>query len=655
MEMARKDRFEKGFLAKSMDMSVDPFDNFYQYACGSWLKRHNIPKDKPLIGSFQKLSDLTDSLLRDIVYDSVGHRTGTNCRVVRDLYLSFMDYRTRNALGFAPVANMLNDIEALNSKEQLIGHLAAMELRGVSAFFEIEVSEDAKDSSVYALYAWQGGISLPDRDYYLAERFARIRKRYLRYIRTVFDLYGGLVERAGDFSNTVLAVEKGIAAASRPNSELIDPVKNYHLMKISAFDRRYRNIRFKDFCRNIGAKDIRNVVVGQPDFFDSIDRLIAKSSVSDIKIYLQWRVLNSLSMLLGKNSEDRAFDFYGTALIGTKKMRPRWKRALSFVKSAGGEALGELYARRYLTKRETAKAKLLAEDIRLSLIGRIKELDWMGGKTKAKALEKLMVMKVKVGKPKKFRNYGSLITDKKTLMENWINAYRFDFDRDMARIGKKVDEDEWEMDVHAVNAMYNPAKNSIIIPAGILKPPFFDAAADDAVNYACIGSVIGHEITHGFDSSGSKFDKDGNMVEWWGAKDRAKFEKKCGEVERLYGSIDVLPGIKLNGKLTVLENVADLGGLRIAYDALEKSVERSRRKSIAGFTPEQRFFISNAQLWKGKKRIELKKMYALVDTHSPEDVRGLVPIVTHPAFKNAFAGLSRLDKIKQPHKEISVW
>ena len=638
-----------------MDKHVDPFDNFYLYACGSWLKNHEIPSDKSSIGTFYKLHDKTQVLLRKIAEDS-NTQKGVNRRVVNDMYSSFMDYRTRNKLGFEPVKGMLSEIDTINSKKELVKHLGIARLHGIETFFGLDVEEDAKDSSVYALCAWQGGIGLPDRDYYLAKEFAGIRDKYIKYICGMFDLYGHLDGKSADFATAVFTLEKELAHASKPNSELTDPVKNYNLMKSSELERRYRNIGFGKLCANIGAKHVDSIVIGQPEFFDCVDKLIAQSSLSEIKAYLQWCILNGFSGSLGKDPDDRRFDFYGKSVIGNKKMKPKWKRAVGFVQSAAGEALGEIYAANYLSKRDIEKAKLLVEDIRHSLMDRIKALDWMGDKTKSRAIEKLEAMRAYVGRPKRFREYARLETDSKTLADNLINVCRFELDRDVGRIGKKVDREEWKMDVYEVNAIYDPSNNSITIPAGILKPPFFDANADDAVNYAGIGSIIGHEITHGFDSSGSKFDKEGNMVEWWSKRDRKMFEMRCKEIERVYGSMYVLPGLKLNGKLTETENIADLGGIRIAYDALQRSIRRNGgNRIIDGFTQEQIFFISYAQLWRGKNREGLKRMYALADTHSPQEIRGLIPVVTHPSFRNAFAGLSRIGTIKQPHKEISIW
>ena len=438
--------------------------------------------------------------------------------------------------------------------------------------------------------------------------------------------------------------------------QLRDSIKNYNKMSISSALKRYANLGISTIYEGLYVRDPEYVVVGQPEFFDKLDRIFATEKIETARAYLQWNILNDYSSMLHDAAVKEHFDFFGRKLIGQKEMRPRWKRGISLVSSMLGEALGAIYVKEDFGEDARRKALSLVKGLQSSFRTRLQSVDWMEPSTRRKALDKLDSMTLKVGYPKKFRDYSRLVMDGSSLIENFAAAYDFELKRDMSRVGKKVDREEWDMNAYTVNAYYNPSKNEIVIPAGIFQPPFFDKAIDQAVNYGGIGGVIGHEMTHGFDDQGSKYDKHGNLNEWWTNDDRKRFNSRSAKVASLYGSMDALPGIKVNGKLTLGENIADLGGIHIAYDALRDSAgSKGMAKRIDGFTEEQRFFIAWAQIWKGNTTEDLKKLLATSDTHSPAHVRGSLPVLTHERFEAAFAEKSRLKFPGKRYKDISLW
>jgi putative endopeptidase len=398
------------------------------------------------------------------------------------------------------------------------------------------------------------------------------------------------------------------------------------------------------------------VIIGQPEFFDALNKIIEKTSIEDIKTYLRWQTLVSTAPLLHREAAKVIFDFFGREIAGTKKQRPRWKRAISLMGSLIGDALSELYVKENFGHEAKEKAASLITNIKRAFRERLEKLEWMSDDTKVKAIEKLDAMNVKLGYPKKFKDYLKLEINRNDLFGNYIRAYQFELDRTMKRIGKKVDKNEWDMNAYTVNAYYDATKNEIVIPAGILQPPFFDAKIDNAVNYGGIGGTIGHEITHGFDDDGSLYDKYGNINEWWSKQDRKKFNNLTKRIEDLYGSLEIKPGLKVNGKLTLGENIADLGGIHIAYDALQRSISNSKVNSrIDGFTQEQRFYIAWAQIWKLKITDNLMILNAKIDPHSPSRLRGSIPVITHHDFIKTFRENSALKEPSPKYGDVNLW
>ena len=646
-----------GFSAKNMDLSQDPLDDFYLYACGNWLKKHEIPQDKVRIGSFDQLYDANLLILRDIAESCAKKRGKAGIeQKVGDLYNSFMDIASIESRKFKPLMPLLTRIRDIRDKDGLPGLLAELSKIGVSAFFSVYVAPDIKDSSTYSLFTQQGGISLPDRDYYIKEMFSNVRKEFVNHIGRMFRIYGAKGDTALENAKTIERIETAMAKASRSRVELRDDLKNYNRMTLEQVGRRYGGLALTEFYARLGVKDPKYVVIGQPEFLDKVNLLMKELDIDSIKVYMTWRVLNSYAMLLHRRVYNESFNFFGKLVLGQKTPTKRWKRAVRIVDALVGEALGKLYVKEHFDQNAKRKVDALVSNIQLSFRERMDNLDWMSPQTKRKAIEKLDSINKKVGYPKKFRDYSKVLIKKDDLIGNFQRAYAHEFRRDISRIGKKVDRNEWEMTPPTVNAYYNPSMNEIVLPAGIFQPPFFDPYMDDAVNYAGIGGVIGHEITHGFDDQGSRYDKHGNLKRWWSDTDTKKFKIKAERVAELYSSLEAMPNIKVNGKLTMGENIADLGGISIAYDALQKSLgDRKGKKLIEGFTQEQRFFLAWAQIWKGKARESAIKLLITTDPHSPQEIRGTIPAITHPTFESAFKDKSRLRKQKRNYRNVNLW
>ncbi|MGC8730375.1 MAG: M13 family metallopeptidase [Candidatus Micrarchaeia archaeon] len=653
-----KNSTDNNFSIANIDTAIDPFDDFYFYSCGNWIKKHQIPKDKTYIDSFSLVSDKRDLQLKHIVKYSVKHKNeSVNSRIVNDLYASFTNTKEIERLKADPIKLYIDNVNGIKDKSEIAFVSSLIAKAGSSVFFDFYSDADNKDSSTYILYLWQGGLNLPDRDYYIKKGFSKIIKYYKKHIEHMFTLYGAEKEEAAKFAKDVLHIETQIAKASRPLAETRDVVKNYNKMSIEDIEKNYTNIKIKDFLRYLNAPLIQYAVIGQPEFFEKIDKLIEKTNIEEIKAYMNWSIINTAAPYLDKRFENAHFEFFGKILRGQKSMQPRWKRAIHFINAVAGEAMGELYIKNYFTEESRKYAADMIERIKDSFKHRIANAEWMSESTKRKALEKFSQINTKLGCPKRFRDYSKLKTDPLSLYQNFLNAYLFELEREMKRIGKKVDKNEWLMNAYSINAYYDPSKNEIVIPAGILQPPFFNLKMDDAVNYGGIGGILGHELTHGYDDQGSMFDKKGNLNDWWSKKDRDNFKQRAKKIAKLYGSLEIFKGLKLNGELTLGENIADLGGINIAYDALKNKLSEYANKNriIDGFTQEQRFFIAWAQIWKGKILEKEARHLALIDPHSPMKIRGLIPPISHVDFYKVFKEKSKRKSIKIKCQGIGLW
>lgn len=638
-----------GFDTKNIDRSVRPQDDFYHYANGNWLKKAKIPPEESRWGSFTILRYETERQLKTIV-------EGTGHPLVRGIYRSAMDMPRRNNLGVLPIAPLRSRVRSIKTIKDLLATLAHLHVLGISGGWGSMVDQDSKNSSRYLLHLWQGGLGMPERDYYLLEKTEqkRVRNAYIEHIKKLSHLAGASIAEAHKIATVVLNIETKLAEAAMKKEDTRDPEKIYHKYSVAELQKLAPAINWQTYFKQTCAPKIKELIVGQPKFFQAVSRLLQSIPLEQWKIYLEWHVLNSTTGLLSEPFIKQGFAFYGTTLTGTKTMKPLWRRALGAV-GAVGEALGELYVKKHFPAASKRVMDSLVSDLFEVYAGRIKKLDWMSAATKRKALQKLRLMSRKIGYPKRWRGYKGLVIKSEDYFGNMLRASEFEHRRTMNKLHKPVDRGEWFMYPQTVNAYFSPNLNDIVFPAAILQWPFFDVKADAAINYAGIGSVIGHEMTHGFDDQGAKFDGKGNMKKWWTAADKKRFEKKSELLVDQYNKFEAGPGVMVNGRLTLGENIADLGGLAIAWDAYQKHLKKSGSNSIEGMSPEQRFFLGFAQMERELRRGAFAKTAALTDPHSPADTRINGPLSNFEPFYKAF-GVKKGDKLyREPKSRAKIW
>lgn len=648
-----------GFSKSNMDMSADPYEDFYRYANGKWIDSNPVPADKSSWGAFYELHELNMHRLGEILEECASKCTEngkTNIDLVGRFYKSVMNTEEIEKRKFNPVRGLLEKIDSIQSRESLVDMITEMHRSGTFPLFTVFSENDQRNSAIYALYFYQGGLTLPNRDYYIEERFRDVKEYYGEYIKKVWKLYGMAEEGSEKYSSIIMDVENAIAGSSRKQEDLRDAEKNYNKFTIVELNKKYRNMGFEKYLDKMGIRGIDYVIVGQPEFFEFLNKFLASMDLENLKIYLKWIALNNRMPYLNKEAEDLHFDMFYRKIRGQKEKEERWKKAVHIIDSSIGEALGEIYVKKYFTEESRKRMETMISDIREVFTEKVNKLPWMSEETKRKALQKFSKFRVKIGNPPKFRDYSSIQILSGDLTGNVARAWEFEVKRQAERAGKEVDRDEWYMTPPTINAYFNPTENEIVFPAGIIQPPFFDPNMDDAVNYGGIGSVICHEITHGYDDQGRRYDENGNLGDWWTEEDAKKFSERADKISELYSSLEVLPGFKVNGKLTLGENIADFGGVSIAYEALQKHLEKhpELRKEIDGFTPEQRFFLSCSQIWRQNTREETLKMLISMDPHSPARFRGMVPLQNHPEFKSAFKSTKGLDKPVYS-RDITIW
>ncbi|MDG7011356.1 MAG: M13 family metallopeptidase [Nitrososphaerota archaeon] len=638
-----------------MDRKADPRKDFYRYATGRWISTHPLPPDKSRYGSFTELSEWNLLALKKIAERCAAPRSiaeGGTPALVGKFYRSALDSRARERSGFGPIEDLWRDAEGVGSPEDVAALLPRLHADGFGAGFQAFSKADDRDSGVYAFFMWQGGLTLPDRDYYAAASFAKTRAEYIAHMQTMFELKGLSSQEAKKRSQSVMRLETALARASRSRTDLRDPVKNYNRVEAADLDGKFPHILPSSYLASSGIP-AKYVVLGQPEFLSAMDSLLAEVALEDWSAYLSWSVLTGAAPFLHGEAEDENFDFFHRRLVGQKEPEPVWKRALKVLDAMIGEALGSLYVAEHFPEEARRRAAELVQNLSDVFEGRLRALPWMTESTRAEALEKFRRFRVKIGHPPKFRDYSSIRVEQDDFAGNARRAAAFEFARQAARVGAPVDRDEWFMTPPTVNAYFSPETNEIVFPAGILQPPFFDHRADDAVNYGGIGAVIGHEITHGYDDQGRQYDSKGTLRDWWTKDDERAFNKRADGVVKAYGAQEVLPGLKLNGKLTLGENIADLGGLSIAYEALQRQLEKGggARKKIGGLTPEQRFFVSWGQIWRMTIAKQEARRLVTIDPHSPGKFRAVIPATNNPAFDEAFPP----KKSGRPAPKIGVW
>ncbi|SMD31265.1 M13 family metallopeptidase [Picrophilus oshimae] len=630
------DKENIGFSLEYMNRNINPDENFYEYACGKWLERTVIPAHRSRYNTFMMLYERNMEILKDICERSSRNPKNSVERIVGDFYASAMDIDLIEKNGSRPLKKVFEIIDNI-SFDKLPEDLAKLTMSGIPIFFDIGSEGDLKNSDVYALYISQGGLSLPDRDYYINDMFSGVISKFNDHVKNMMDILGYSI----DYKN-LINIEKSLAEHSKSREDLRDLEKLYNKMSINDLDERYNNLGISRYLNSLGV-NADYAIVTTPDYLSFLNDFIKGVDINDIKEYFKWHAINAYAPYLSNDFVMENFNFFGKILTGKEKIEERWERAIRVIDSSIGEALGELYVNERFGPEARQKAETLVNDVLSAFKSRLENIEWMSNETKKKALEKLSMFKTKIGYPDHFRDYSSIEIRRDDYPGNVLRSMVFELKRQLNRIGRPVDKGEWEMTPPTVNAYYNPVNNEIVFPAGILQPPFFDPGAYDAVNYGAIGTVIAHEITHGYDDQGSNFDGHGNMVQWWNDNDRQKFRELSEKIKKLYNGLEIIPGVKLNGGLTLGENIADIGGVLIAYDALKMRVNLNEK--LNGLTNEQIFFISYAQIWREKVRDDEVKRLATIDPHSPGKFRGQIPVYNHPAFERAFNSKRKRDKI----------
>ena len=629
-----------GFSLSNLDKTCKPCDDFYEFAMGGWRKANPIPAEYPNWGTFTQLRDNNLAAMHTILEAAAkaSAAAGSNERKIGDFYTSCMDATAIEAAGLKPLADDFAAIDAISDRKSLDAAISLLQREGVNALFRFASGQDFKDSTRVIAQASQGGLGMPDRDYYFREdeKSKQLRADYEQHVSKMFALAGDAPEIAAAEAKTVIAIEMALAKASRTRVELRDAEKNYNLMSLAEVKTLTPDWPWESYLHAVGAPPLEQLNVRQPEFFKEVNEELTSVSLPDWKIYLRWHLLHASAPGLPDRIVEENFDFYDRKLSGTKEILPRWKRCVQSTDRNLGEALGQVYVDKYFPPAAKAHAKEMVNNLISALRDDIPTLSWMGPETKKEALGKLEAFNVKIGYTDKWRDYSKLAIDRGPYSANVRRSVEFEHARQLAKIGKPVDRTEWGMTPPTVNAYYSSTMNEIVFPAGILQPPFYSPNADDAVNYGGIGAVIGHEISHGFDDQGSKFDGKGTLHEWWSPDDRKNFTERGDCVVNQFDSYEVEPGLHQNGKLVLGESIGDLGGLAIAYAAYEKSIEGKRPKDIDGFTPEQRFFLGWAQVWGTNQRQEAARLQTNTDPHPLARFRGNGPISNMEAFAKAF-------------------
>lgn len=609
-----------GIDLANLDTTARPGTDFYQYACGGWIKNHPLTDEYSRFGSFDMLAENNREQLRGLIEELAGkqNQAGTVEQKIGDLYNMAMDTAKLNADGMLPIKAQLEKIAAIKNKSEISRMIAELGMENADVYFSLYVGADPMNSSMNIVQTYQSGIGLGEKEYYLEndDHTKEIRTKYEEHIAKMFELAGFTPAEAKKNASAVMNIESRIAKASFSAVEQRDPHANYHKMTMDELKKQIPGINWDDYFSVLGLNNLSELSVSQVEPIKEVENIINNVPVQDQVAYMQWKLISAASPYLSDEFVAQNFEFYGKIFSGKKEDRPRWKRAVSTVDGVLGEAVGQMYVKKYFPPEAKERMVNLVKNLQTSFSERITNLAWMSDATKEKAQEKLAAFYVKVGYPDKWRDYSKLEIKNDSYWENIKRAVKFETDYMLSKAGKPVDPDEWHMTPQTVNAYYNPTTNEICFPAGILQYPFFDMNADDAFNYGAIGVVIGHEMTHGFDDMGRQFDKEGNLKDWWTAEDAERFNERAQVMVNYFDSIQVLPGLRANGSLTLGENLADHGGLVISYQAFKNATKDAPLAVEDGFTPEQRFFLAYANVWAGNIRDEQIRIYTRSDPHS---------------------------------------
>lgn len=650
--------------SQTMDKSADACSDFFQYANGTWLANNPIPADRARYSAYDEVTERNLSALKSIA-EAAAAATNSNSagnnpilRLVGSYYQSGMNEAQIEADGAKPLAAALAQIEAIQTREQLLSVIAKHHQTGTASLFNFYVDQDAKNTSRYIPQLAQGGLGLPDRDYYLKTdaKTRDIRQKYQAYLAQLFGLLGDSVDLAKQNASIVMAIETRLAKASLTKVALRDPQASYHLMDLQGIQKIDTHTAWANYFSETGLATPGQFNVAHPKFIAEAGRMLHSVPLAEWKAYLRAQVANSNANDLSSAFVNANFDFYGRTLAGTKELQPRWKRVLTSIDTGTGEALGELYVAKFFGPQAKAGVLEMVDNIKLAMRDSISKLAWMSDTTKQQAYKKLDTLIVKIGYPDTWRDYSSLKLETDSYAANNRQVAEFAFKRNLAKLGKPIDRNEWGMTPPTVNAYYNPTMNEMVFPAGILQPPLYHVDADPAANYGNTGATIGHELTHAFDDEGRQFDSEGNLKSWWTKQDEKNFLTRVTAIEKQFDEFNPIDNLHINGKLTAGENIADLGGMKVALQALRNSLKnKPQAAEIDGFTPEQRFFIANAQSFRGLMRDEALRLQLATDPHAPEKYRVIAPLANMPEFSKAFNCPTDKSPLRVEIKRVNIW
>ncbi|MBS2097504.1 M13 family metallopeptidase [Carboxylicivirga linearis] len=648
------------FSAEDMDLSVDPGTNFFEYANGGWRKQHPLPDDKSRYGSFDLLAEENKEKVKLIIENAAAQNAedGTVSQKIGDFYASGMDMDAINKAGIKPIQPLLSKINSIEKQDDIVKVISFLQQQGINPLFYYHATADQKNSKMNIAGVYQSGLGMPDRDYYLekTDDAKKLRDAYQNYLTTLYTLSGHAETEAAKKAELVFDFETSLAKASNSRLENRDPHKTYNKVDINGVEEMVKPFPFASFIKGMGYSVPAEINVSQPEFLAEVGKLYKKEKLSTWKTFLTSVVLRNTAAYLTQDFVNANFAFYGQAMSGQKEQEPRWKKVVNTTNGALGEAVGQLFVAEYFPPAAKKRMDKLVENLRIAFGQRISQLEWMSDETKQAAQEKLDAIRVKIGYPNKWRDYSDLKVVKTSYVENILASNRFELDFDLAKIGKPVDQDEWFMTPQTVNAYYNPLANEIVFPAAILQPPFFYLDGDDAVNYGAIGVVIGHEMTHGFDDQGRLFAKDGNMEEWWTAEDSEKFNARTKVLVDQFNQFEVLPGVFANGELSLGENIADLGGLLISYQAYLNSLNgKENTEKIDGFTDKQRFYLAYSRVWAQNIRDAEIARLTKVDVHSLGSNRVNGPLPNVQEWYDAFGLDAKSPLFITPEERASIW
>lgn len=652
---------QNGFLDRTnMDETVNPGDDFYTYANGAWVKNNPIPEKETRWGSFNVLRDFNINAVKNLLEKAAADKNATNGTVTRrvgDFYAAGMDSMAIEKLGYTPIKKDLARIETIKNLEGVLNEINYLRSHGIaSPLYVFYVAQDRKNVEKMAVQLGQGGTGLSDKDYYFKDdkRSQDIRDAYKTYITALFTLINTPTIQAQKNAEIIFNIEKHLAAAHLNRVELRDAYLTYNKLSVEDFSKTTPNISWSQTLKALKASGEDSIIVNNPKFFVTVDSLINATPVQNLKIYLQWYVLRAAAPYLNSSFVNASFA-YNQVITGQKIQTPRWQRISSLTDGSIGELLGQLYVKEYFKPAAKKRMQQLVDNLRKAFAIRINNLDWMSDATKQKALAKLAAFRPKIAYPSQWQNYNGLLISRNNFFQNIRNVDAWKYNDMVSRLGKPIDRERWAMTPPTVNAYYNATLNEIVFPAGILQFPFFDPNADDAINYGGIGAVIGHEMSHGFDDNGSKYDADGTLRNWWTDEDRKKFEAKADALAKQFDAYTVLDTLYVNGKLTLGENIGDLGGLNVAYEAFKMTKQGQSSEKTDGFTPDQRFFLAWAQIWRTNILPQAAAQQIVTDTHAPAQYRTIGPVVNMDAWYKAF-NVKEGDKLyKKPEERIKIW